>query len=116
MTTHNLPPIGASAIAVFLLYAFALGLVLVWLYAAIRPRFGAGPRTAIIAGVAVWFLAYVTGAVNFGAIGLVPAGLLLNCPCVGTRRDYRRHARGRTAVLGGVRHALAFGILINSSL
>ena len=37
---------------------FALGLILIWLYAAIRPRFGPGPRTAAIAGVAVWLLAY----------------------------------------------------------
>ena len=37
---------------------FALGLILVWLYAAIRPRFGPGPRTALIASTAVWLLAY----------------------------------------------------------
>jgi len=29
----------------------------VWLYASIRPRYGAGRRTAIIAGLAVWFFA-----------------------------------------------------------
>ena len=77
MTAHNLPPIGGSAIAVFLIYGFALGLVLVWLYAAIRPRFGAGPKTTAIAGVVVWFLAYFTSMLNFGAIGLLPAPLLL---------------------------------------
>jgi len=32
------------------------GLAAVWLYAAIRPRFGAGAKTAIIAGLAVWFI------------------------------------------------------------
>jgi len=37
---------------------FALGLILVWFYAAIRPRFGPGPRTALIASTAVWLLAY----------------------------------------------------------
>jgi hypothetical protein len=77
MTAHNLPPIGESAIALFLIYGFALGLVLVWLYAAIRPRFGPGPKTAAVAGVAVWFLAYFTSMLNFGVIGLLPAGLLL---------------------------------------
>jgi len=30
------------------------GIVLIWIYAAIRPRFGAGPKTAIYAGVAMW--------------------------------------------------------------
>jgi hypothetical protein len=38
---------------------FVIGFLLVWLYAAIRPRFGPGPKTAIIAGLAVW----VTGIV-----------------------------------------------------
>jgi hypothetical protein len=28
---------------------FLTGIALVWLYAAIRPRFGAGPRTALLA-------------------------------------------------------------------
>ena len=32
------------------------GIVLIWIYAAIRPRFGAGVKTAICAGVAVWFV------------------------------------------------------------
>jgi F0F1-type ATP synthase assembly protein I len=32
------------------------GLVAVWVYVAIRPRFGAGIKTAIYAGLAVWLL------------------------------------------------------------
>jgi hypothetical protein len=32
------------------------GLVAIWLYAAIRPRFGPGMGTAIRAGIAVWVL------------------------------------------------------------
>jgi hypothetical protein len=32
------------------------GIVAIWLYAAIRPRFGAGIKTAVIAGLAVWIL------------------------------------------------------------
>jgi hypothetical protein len=32
------------------------GIALIWVYAAIRPRFGAGVLTAIYAGVAVWFI------------------------------------------------------------
>ena len=35
---------------------FVQGITTVCLYAAIRPRFGAGPRTAAIAGSSVWFL------------------------------------------------------------
>ena len=46
---------------------FALGVGLVWLYAAIRPRFGAGPRTASLAGVAMWLATFV-----FSFAGIAP--------------------------------------------
>ena len=32
------------------------GIVAIWLYAAIRPRYGPGPMTATIAGLAVWLI------------------------------------------------------------
>ncbi|MFZ0395640.1 MAG: hypothetical protein WCF17_00830 [Terracidiphilus sp.] len=35
------------------------GLTAVWIYAAIRPRFGAGVMTAVYAGIAAWILAVV---------------------------------------------------------
>ena len=37
----------------------ALGVVLVWLYAAIRPRFGPGVKTAVVAGVAAWIMGFL---------------------------------------------------------
>ena|SRR5438093_13787351 len=55
----NLPPIGPSQIAIFVVLAFTLGITTVWVYAAIRPRFGPGVATATYASLAVWFLAYV---------------------------------------------------------
>lgn len=45
----------------------ALGLVTVWLYASIRPRFGTGPRTAIRAGLMTWFVA-VALPINFQVV------------------------------------------------
>ena len=43
-----------SAIATQVIAQFVTGILLVWLYAAIRPRFGPGLRTAIYAGLVVW--------------------------------------------------------------
>src|SRR5437867_4390674 len=43
-----------SSIVQFVVVDFVLGILLVWLYAAIRPRFGPGPRTAAIAGLIQW--------------------------------------------------------------
>jgi hypothetical protein len=76
LTAHNLPAVGGNAIAVFVILGFVVGIALVWLYAAIRPRFGAGPKTAAIAGVVVWFLDYFCASVAFGALGVFSARLL----------------------------------------
>jgi hypothetical protein len=37
-------------------HTFIVGILMVWLYAAIRPRFGPGPKTALYAGLTAWFL------------------------------------------------------------
>jgi len=77
LKARNLAAVGGHAIAVFVTLSFVLGLLLVWLYAAIRPRFGAGPKTAASAGIVVWFLAYFWSSVSFGMLGLFPSKLLL---------------------------------------
>jgi len=38
-------------------------IVMMWLYASIRPRYGAGPKTAVIAGCAMWLTNYALGNV-----------------------------------------------------
>jgi hypothetical protein len=37
---------------------FAIGVLLVWLYAAMRPRFGAGPKTAMFAALVIWLCGF----------------------------------------------------------
>src|ERR1043166_2879097 len=64
-------------IIAFNLWGLAAGLLMVWLYAAIRPRYGAGPRTAACAGIAVWALAYLLGSGVSGIMHLFPVGLTL---------------------------------------
>jgi hypothetical protein len=41
------------------------GIVMIWIYAAIRPRLGAGMKTAIYAGVVVWILGTLLPNVTF---------------------------------------------------
>lgn len=48
-----------SAIAVNVIAQFVVGLLLVWLYAAIRPRFGPGMKTATYAALVVWVCGFV---------------------------------------------------------
>lgn len=72
----NLEPVGGQAIMWFVLMGFALGIVTVWLYAAVRPRFGAGARTAVITGLVIWLLFYVGPSLGYGIMGFFPSGLL----------------------------------------
>jgi hypothetical protein len=43
-------------IILFNVIGLLTGIVAIWVYAAIRPRFGAGIKTAVYAGLAVWLL------------------------------------------------------------
>jgi hypothetical protein len=50
----GLDPVAAesgSVMATWITVDFLLGIVLVWSYAAMRPRFGPGPKTAILAAI-----------------------------------------------------------------
>jgi hypothetical protein len=67
----------ANAMIVWVLWGFAYGLICIWLYAAIRPRFGPGPATAVKAGVVAWLLAQFLSSVAMGNLGIVPASLLV---------------------------------------
>ena len=43
-----------TAMTTYIVMDFVIGIMLVWLYASIRPRFGAGPGTAIKAALFAW--------------------------------------------------------------
>ena len=45
---------------------FLIGILAIWLYAAIRPRYGAGPGTAALAGVATGLLVAVIPDIGWG--------------------------------------------------
>jgi len=45
-------------------FFFITGMMSIWLYSAIRPRYGAGPMTAIIAGIALYVLSELLPAIS----------------------------------------------------
>ena len=53
----------------FNLLGLVTGIALIWVYAAIRPRFGAGVKTAVLAGLAVWVLSSLLPNVGFMWVG-----------------------------------------------
>src|SRR6266850_3139147 len=76
MARHNYPMPGGNAIVIAVVMTFVLGIVIVLGYAAIRPRFGAGPKAAIIAALFAWFGVYVYPDVVGAAFGFVPTSIL----------------------------------------
>ena len=60
----------------FNIVGLVYGILMVWLYAAIRPRYGAGPKTAVLAGLAIWAAGVLLpNAAFMWAAGLFPANL-----------------------------------------
>ncbi|PYX79763.1 MAG: hypothetical protein DMG70_26625 [Acidobacteria bacterium] len=71
------PQLSAGAVVIFNIWGFLLGIAAVWLYAAIRPRYGAGPKTAIRAGFVAWAIAVFLANLGNYPLGLFPTRLLV---------------------------------------
>lgn len=63
----------AGTIVAAVVIDFLLAILLVWTYAAIRPRFGPGPKTAFIAGLQLWMIGTLLYAF-MTVIGMYPWG------------------------------------------
>ena len=64
-----------NLIPLYVLLDFVMGIALLWVYAAIRPRFGASAKTGIIAGLAVWFFVAFLHALGEAPMQLFPQRL-----------------------------------------
>lgn len=79
----GLAPMSGSAVAMYVVLFFVLGVIAVWVYAAMRPRFGPGPRTAVIAGLLVWLLIFVFPTMFNGLWPMWPNSLMMTATVVG---------------------------------
>ncbi|MGD2216874.1 MAG: hypothetical protein PVJ64_08955 [Gemmatimonadales bacterium] len=77
MRELSMAPPGGSTLVIYMVVGFLLGIATIWIYAAIRPRFGPGPKTAVLAGFVVWLLAYLWRLLDIGLTGLFDPGLLV---------------------------------------
>jgi hypothetical protein len=68
--------IASSSMAGWITSGFLLGLAIVWIYAAIRPRFGPGPATAVCAGLAAWAISYVA-YFSLAFTGMYPTSIVV---------------------------------------
>ncbi len=73
---HHIPGTSPGLRGLVMITPLLLGISTMWLYAAIRPRYGPGPRTAALAGFAMWFYGTLVDVV-WAAVGAVPLGALV---------------------------------------
>jgi hypothetical protein len=73
---HHIPGTSAGSRAIVVVAPFVLGITAMWLYAAIRPRYGPGPKTASVAGLALWFIGGWVD-VLWAAFGAVPLEVIV---------------------------------------
>ncbi len=84
MAEHNISmDQSPTVMALYLLIGFAYGIFALWLYAAIRPRYGAGAKTAVYAGLAVWFLGYLMASLSFVLLGIFPTQMFAVSSTIG---------------------------------
>jgi uncharacterized membrane protein YcfT len=67
----------------FNVWGLAAGILMIGLYAAMRPRLGAGAKTAICAGLMIWATAYALGSAASIFLHLFPLGLMATGLAVG---------------------------------
>jgi hypothetical protein len=65
---------GGKQIAGYVIMDLVVGGIIVWSYAAMRPRFGAGPKTAIMVALALWIFGSIVAA-GYMTMGIMSSGL-----------------------------------------
>ena len=56
---------------------FLVGILMVWLYARLRPRYGSGPKTALRSGLSIWVIFWVIPLMAIVPMELFPTSRLV---------------------------------------
>jgi hypothetical protein len=83
LNTIHVAPLSVNGIIAFNVGGVVTAFLTIWLYVAIRPRFGPGPKTALIAAAVVWLLGWPLGMIAPLAMHVVPRGLAINSSLLG---------------------------------
>jgi hypothetical protein len=71
------PPAQSVSMSLWTLMCVIYGMCGTWLYVAIRPRYGAGPKTALLAGFVLWIVSKLATALDLIALGIVPQPIIV---------------------------------------
>ena len=77
LASLNRPMVGMKQVLWLGVLCLVLGCAAVWTYAAIRPRFGQGPKTAVYAAIITWITAFLVPDGFLVATGILPLPLTM---------------------------------------
>ncbi len=73
----GLTPPEPRALVILFVITFLMGIFIIYVYAAIRPRYGPGPKTASCAGLLAWYCVYFYNNAVGLALGFIPARVFM---------------------------------------
>jgi hypothetical protein len=77
LAAHNMSmEMSAGVWVLTVVVSLIVGLTLMFFYAAVRPRFGPGPKTAILVALVIWVSSYLLSLIGYNMIGLYPTTML----------------------------------------
>jgi hypothetical protein len=62
---------------IWIIVSLINGLTGVWIYVSIRPRYGAGAKTALIAGLMLWLVGGLVASLAQYALGITPRSVVV---------------------------------------
>jgi len=89
-----------TGLAYFAIFELGRGMISLLLYATMRAYFGAGPKTAVLAGIAGWIVFSLTGPVQFIPLGFFSTTLWLIGRRLPSLNIDHCHPRGRGDLQG----------------
>jgi hypothetical protein len=72
MGSLNHAPAEPMGLAIWAVVSLVFGVTGIWIYAGIRPRYGAGPKTAMLAALLLWLAGWLAPALGQMALGAIP--------------------------------------------
>jgi hypothetical protein len=72
MGSLNHAPAEPVGLVIWAVVSLVFGVTGIWIYAGIRPRYGAGPKTALLAGLLLWLAGWLAPALGQVALGAIP--------------------------------------------
>ena len=71
-------PEGLETLGLWFLLTFVAGILTIWAYAAVRPQYGPGPKTAAGVGVVLWLVSAVGPTVWNAYLLQLPTGTVMS--------------------------------------